>query len=251
MMTNILPQEAAARVESDQLTPLRRLPGFTFRESTCAALEKGLQVDPTERYADIPALIKELYPAKRTDLSQISEEAEKAEFREEAHEAESHETEPHKEHSAEAEESNELLKKTAEDELTNKQELKGKIEPSKKADATKNSNNESAASTQAETLLSEQQDISNKPKTLSENAEVETSAKTFSENLPHSSTKRTFPQPLTPERKNPGFRSLPSFDLRNRNRSVSDSVCLYSGTLCFSFQSNLKSGYCSGIRKQH
>ena len=181
MMTNILPQEAAARVESDQLTPLRRLPGFTFRESTCAALEKGLQVDPAERYADIPALIKELYPAKRTDLSQISEEAEKAEFREEAHEAESHETEPHKEHSAEAEESNELLKKTAEDELTNKQELKGKIEPSKKADATKNSNNESAASTQAETLLSEQQDISNKPKTLSENAEVETSAKTFSE----------------------------------------------------------------------
>lgn len=181
MMTNILPQEAAARVESDQLTPLRRLPGFTFRESTCAALEKGLQVDPTERYADIPALIKELYPAKRTDLSQISEEAEKAEFREEAHEAESHETEPHKEHSAEAEESNELLKKTAEDELTNKQELKGKIEPSKKAYATKNSNNESAASTQAETLLSEQQDISNKPKTLSENAEVETSAKTFSE----------------------------------------------------------------------
>ena len=111
MMTNILPQEAAARVESDQLTPLRRLPGFTFRESTCAALEKGLQVDPAERYADIPALIKELYPAKRTDLSQISEEAEKAEFREEAHEAESHETEPHKEHSAEAEESNELLKK--------------------------------------------------------------------------------------------------------------------------------------------
>lgn len=181
MMTNILPQEAAARVESDQLTPLRRLPGFTFRESTCAALEKGLQVDPAERYADIPALIKELYPAKRTDLSQISEEAEKAEFREEAHEAESHETEPHKEHSAEAEESNELLKKTAEDELTNKQELKGKIEPSKKADATKNSNNESAASTQDETLLSEQQDISNKPKTLSENAEVETSAKTFSE----------------------------------------------------------------------
>lgn len=181
MMTNILPQEAAARVESDQLTPLRRLPGFTFRESTCAALEKGLQVDPAERYADIPALIKELYPAKRTDLSQISEEAEKAEFREEAHEAESHETESHKEHSAEAEESNELLKKTAEDELTNKQELKGKIEPSKKADATKNSNNESAASTQAETLLSEQQDISNKPKTLSENAEVETSAKTFSE----------------------------------------------------------------------
>ena len=114
-------------------------------------------------------------------MSQISKEAEKAEFREEAHEAESHETEPHKEHSVNAEKSNELLKKTAEDELTNRQELEGKIEPSKKADATKNSNNESAASTQAETLLPEQQDISNKPKTLSENTEVETSAKTFSE----------------------------------------------------------------------
>lgn len=130
MMTNILPQEAAARVESDQLTPLRRLPGFTFRESTCAALEKGLQVDPTERYADIPALIKELYPAKRTDLSQISEEAEKAEFREEAHEAESHETVPHKEHAAKAEKSNELQKATAEDELTKGLE---EAESSKKA----------------------------------------------------------------------------------------------------------------------
>lgn len=148
MMTNILPQEAAARVESDQLTPLRRLPGFTFRESTCAALEKGLQVDPTERYADIPALIKELYPAKRTDLSQISEEAEKAEFCEEAHEAESHETVPHKEHSAKAEENKELLKATATDELTNGQEL------AKKADTAKNSNSESAASQQQKEDLS-------------------------------------------------------------------------------------------------
>lgn len=143
MMTNILPQEAAARVESDQLTPLRRLPGFTFRESTCAALEKGLQVDPAERYADIPALIKELYPAKRTDLSQISEEAEKAEFCEEAHEAESHETVPHKEHSAKTEKSNELQKATAEDELTKGLE---EAESSKKATEKKSTEDELAAS---------------------------------------------------------------------------------------------------------
>lgn len=143
MMTNILPQEAAARVESDQLTPLRRLPGFTFRESTCAALEKGLQVDPAERYADIPALIKELYPAKRTDLSQISEEAEKAEFCEEAHEAESHETVPHKEHSAKTEKSNKLQKATAEDELTKGLE---EAESSKKATEKKSTEDELAAS---------------------------------------------------------------------------------------------------------
>lgn len=143
MMTNILPQEAAARVESDQLTPLRRLPGFTFRESTCAALEKGLQVDPAERYADIPALIKELYPTKRTDLSQISEEAEKAEFCEEAHEAESHETVPHKEHSAKTEKSNKLQKATAEDELTKGLE---EAESSKKATEKKSTEDELAAS---------------------------------------------------------------------------------------------------------
>lgn len=143
MMTNILPQEATARVESDQLTPLRRLPGFTFWESTCAALEKGLQVDPAERYADIPALIKELYPTKRTDLSQISEEAEKAEFCEEAHEAESHETVPHKEHSAKTEKSNKLQKATAEDELTKGLE---EAESSKKATEKKSTEDELAAS---------------------------------------------------------------------------------------------------------
>ncbi len=64
MLTGILPQEAAARAENDQLVPISRLNNLSLSASTCQALEKGLQVDPAERYADISALMKDLYPRK-------------------------------------------------------------------------------------------------------------------------------------------------------------------------------------------
>lgn len=64
MLTGILPQEAAARAENDQLVPISRLNNLSLSASTCQALKKGLQVDPTERYADISALMKDLYPKK-------------------------------------------------------------------------------------------------------------------------------------------------------------------------------------------
>ncbi len=180
MMTNILPQEAAARVESDQLTPLRRLPGFTFRESTCAALEKGLQVDPAERYSDIPALIKELYPAKRTDLSQISEEAHEAEFREEAHEAESYEAESHKEHSVNAEKSNELLKAIAEDELTKK------LEEAESSKGTEKKSNESELAASAEISMLSNQTNAEQANQLSEKFfhDTEESSEKTSDSVP-------------------------------------------------------------------
>ncbi len=64
MLTGILPQEAAARAANDQLVPISRLDNLSLSASTCQALEKGLQVDPAERYADISALMKDLYPKK-------------------------------------------------------------------------------------------------------------------------------------------------------------------------------------------
>ncbi len=65
MLTGILPQEASARAEEDHLTPISRIEGLSLSPSTCAALEKGLQMDPMERYPDIGALMKVLYPAKK------------------------------------------------------------------------------------------------------------------------------------------------------------------------------------------
>ena len=61
MLTGILPQEADKRAESDQLTPLSRLPQISVRTSVCHAIEKGLQVDALERYASVQALMKDLY----------------------------------------------------------------------------------------------------------------------------------------------------------------------------------------------
>lgn len=65
MLTGILPQEASARAEEDHLTPISRIEGLSLSPSTCAALEKGLQMDPMERYPDIGTLMKVLYPAKK------------------------------------------------------------------------------------------------------------------------------------------------------------------------------------------
>ena len=61
MLTGIRPQEAAARVKEDQLTPLSHIPGLSLQKTTCTAIEKGLQVDPLERYPDIAAFMKVLY----------------------------------------------------------------------------------------------------------------------------------------------------------------------------------------------
>lgn len=61
MLTGIRPQEAAARVKEDQLTPLSHIPGLSLQKTTCTAIEKGLQVDPLERYPDITAFMKVLY----------------------------------------------------------------------------------------------------------------------------------------------------------------------------------------------
>lgn len=61
MLTGMRPQEAAARVKEDQLTPLSHIPGLSLQKTTCTALEKGLQVDPLERYPDIAAFMKVLY----------------------------------------------------------------------------------------------------------------------------------------------------------------------------------------------
>lgn len=56
------------RAEENHLTPVSRIEGLSLSPSTCAALEKGLQMDPMERYPDIGALMKVLYPAKRKRL---------------------------------------------------------------------------------------------------------------------------------------------------------------------------------------
>lgn len=61
MLTGMRPQEAAARVKEDQLTPLSHIPGLSLQKTTCTAIEKGLQVDPLERYPDIAAFMKVLY----------------------------------------------------------------------------------------------------------------------------------------------------------------------------------------------
>lgn len=61
MLTGIRPQEAAARAKTDQLTPLSQIPGLFLQKTTCTAIEKGLQVDPLERYPDIAAFMKVLY----------------------------------------------------------------------------------------------------------------------------------------------------------------------------------------------
>lgn len=62
MLTGILPQEASARAVEDHLTPISQIRGLHLSASTCRALEKGLQLDPMERYPDISSLMKELYP---------------------------------------------------------------------------------------------------------------------------------------------------------------------------------------------
>lgn len=69
MLTNELPQDAEARVENDQLTPLSLRRDVQISRRTCAALEKGLQVDPIERYPDIPALMRDLYSPESTPAS--------------------------------------------------------------------------------------------------------------------------------------------------------------------------------------
>lgn len=77
MLTGILPQEASARAEEDHLTPVSRIEGLSLSPSTCAALEKGLQMDPMERYPDIGALMKVLYPAKKEAAREITDNSPK------------------------------------------------------------------------------------------------------------------------------------------------------------------------------
>lgn len=77
MLTGILPQEASARAEEDHLTPISRIEGLSLSPSTCAALEKGLQMDPLERYPDIGALMKVLYPAKKEKTQEITDNSPK------------------------------------------------------------------------------------------------------------------------------------------------------------------------------
>ena len=77
MLTGILPQEASARSEEDHLTPISRIEGLSPSPSTCVALEKGLQMDPMERYPDIGALMKVLYPAKKEAAREITDNSPK------------------------------------------------------------------------------------------------------------------------------------------------------------------------------
>lgn len=77
MLTGILPQEASARAEEDHLTPISRIEGLSLSPFTCAALEKGLQMDPMERYPDIGALMKVLYPAKKEAAREITDNSPK------------------------------------------------------------------------------------------------------------------------------------------------------------------------------
>ena len=77
MLTGILPQEASARAEEDHLTPISRIEGLSLSPSTCVALEKGLQMDPMERYPDIGALMKVLYPVKKEETQEITDNSPK------------------------------------------------------------------------------------------------------------------------------------------------------------------------------
>ena len=77
MLTGILPQEASARAEEAHLTPISRIEGLSLSPSTCSALEKGLQMDPMERYPDIGALMKVLYPAKKEAAREITDNSPK------------------------------------------------------------------------------------------------------------------------------------------------------------------------------
>lgn len=116
MLTGILPQEAAARAENDQLVPISRLNNLSLSASTCQALEKGLQVDPAERYADISALMKDLYPRKDTEMVEDGiAEKENKENSEATEEAASADTEGRKEESPEARKDMENIEDIRED----------------------------------------------------------------------------------------------------------------------------------------
>ncbi len=77
MLTGTLPQEASARAKEDHLTPISRIEGLSLSPSTCSALEKGLQMDPTERYPDVAALMKVLYPVKKEVTLEITDNSPK------------------------------------------------------------------------------------------------------------------------------------------------------------------------------
>ncbi len=113
-------------------------------------------------------------------MSQISEEAEKAEFREEAHEAESYEAEPHKEHSVNAEKSNELLKAIAKDELTKK------LEEAESSKGTEKKSNESELAASAEISMLSNQTNAEQANQLSEKFfhDTEESSEKTSDSVP-------------------------------------------------------------------
>ena len=61
MMSGILPQEAAARREKDMLTPLDRIPGLAVSGRTARVLERGMSLEPADRYGSVRALAAALF----------------------------------------------------------------------------------------------------------------------------------------------------------------------------------------------
>ena len=60
MVSGILPQEADRRKAKDQVMPLDEIPGIKVTEGFARAIEKGMTIQVTERYASVESLMKDL-----------------------------------------------------------------------------------------------------------------------------------------------------------------------------------------------
>ena len=62
MISGILPQDSASRKRKDELAPLGQLPGICVTDSFSHAIEKGMSLNPEDRWNTMEELMAELYP---------------------------------------------------------------------------------------------------------------------------------------------------------------------------------------------
>ena len=71
MVSGIRPQNASDRKQKDELIPLEQLPGTQVASSFSHVIEKGMKLNPEDRWSSIEELLAELYP--QTDMSLFAE----------------------------------------------------------------------------------------------------------------------------------------------------------------------------------
>lgn len=71
MVSGIRPQNASDRKQKDELIPLEQLPGIQVASSFSHVIEKGMKLNPEDRWSSIEELLAELYP--QTDMSLFAE----------------------------------------------------------------------------------------------------------------------------------------------------------------------------------